>query len=488
MTFSNCVTEGEEEVSLTEGEREGSATTITDEFITPGEILNKLGPRNPFLLSCVLITGLTWTVEAMNGMSTAFITQSCENCSNMVSLVDEYDLRGSRAYISDATITAFMIGNGFGGTFVSKAADRYGRRPVLISCFVMLASLGTLAAFSPSVMVFGILRFMQGIFYTGGALVGWVLGYECTPVKLRFFTSVYFGMAWVTGYCLVTPLAMLAPNWRWLIFFVSVPQLFTATLCYFFVPESLHFLAIERHENVVGDWLKKAGRCHDSVADIDPSTVVSTRQEEPKVSNLFSELWTHKRFLLYTIVLIYLWNCDTFIYFGLSLYSTHFAGNIYLNYLLVGLVEIPAYILSPMAMNRYGRRVVVALTHLLAAGTFFGLVFTPETAWIRTALWALGKFAISCSFMSIYVYASEIFPTNIRNLSIGFCEMMSRIGGILAPYVIVLVGSYLANTTDVGAVVDISNWRCDYVFSTRNSQSTIAIDDTGIVGTTLINE
>lgn len=23
----------------------------------------------------------------------------------------------------------------------------------------------------------------------GGALVGWVLGYECTPVKLRFFTT-----------------------------------------------------------------------------------------------------------------------------------------------------------------------------------------------------------------------------------------------------------------------------------------------------------
>lgn len=45
-------------------------------------------------------------------------------------------------------------------------------------------------------------------------------------------------------------------------------------------------------------------------------------------------------------------NCDTFIYFGLSLYSTHFAGDIYMNYFLVGLVEVPAYILSPIAMNR----------------------------------------------------------------------------------------------------------------------------------------
>uniref|UniRef100_A0A1I7WBZ9 MFS domain-containing protein n=1 Tax=Heterorhabditis bacteriophora TaxID=37862 RepID=A0A1I7WBZ9_HETBA len=58
--------------------------------------------------------------------------------------------------------------------------------------------------------------------------------------------------------------------------------------------------------------------------------------------------------------------------------------------------------------------------------------------WMTISLWMLGKFTISCSFMGVYVYASEIFPTNIRNLSIGFCEMMSRIGGILAPYVAVL--------------------------------------------------
>lgn len=265
-----------------------------------------------------------------------------------------------------------------------------------------------------------------------------MLGYECTPVKLRFFTSVYFGMAWVTGYCLVTPIAMVSSSWRWLIFFVSTPHLITAALCYLLVPESLHFLALDRRDGVVADWLKKAGRCQAGVAAIDPSTVVSTRQPEPEITNLVAELWAHKKFLLYTVVLVYLWNCDTFIYFGLSLYSTHFAGDIYMNYFLVGLVEVPAYILSPIAMNRFGRRIVVASSHLLAAAIFFGLMFTPESAWFQIALWALGKFAISCSFMSIYVYASEIFPTNIRNLSIGFCEMMSRIGGILAPYVIVL--------------------------------------------------
>ncbi|KAK6737117.1 hypothetical protein RB195_019672 [Necator americanus] len=436
MTFKH---ESAEKLSQSEKDwEEVQNPQCTDKLVTPGEILNELGPRNPFLLSSVLITGLTWAVVAMNGMSTAFIVQSCVNCSEMVSLVDEFDLRENRAYISDATTSAFMVGNAIGATFISKAADRYGRKYVLLFCFLMMAFTGAIAAFSPSVVIYGVLRLLQGIFYTGAALVGWVLGYECTPVKLRFFTTVYFGIAWVVGYCLVTPIAMISPSWRWLIFFVSVPHLLTATLCYLFVPESLHFLALERKEYSVGKWLEKATSKQGDLAQIDPKNVVSTLEVQPQAENLFVELWANKVFLLYTLVLIYLWNCDTFIYFGLSLYSTHFAGNIYLNYFLVGLVELPAYILSPMAMNRYGRRIVVASSHLAAAGTFFALVFTLENAWLQTALWAFGKFAISCSFMSLYVYASEIFPTNIRNLSIGFCETMSRIGGILAPYVIAL--------------------------------------------------
>ncbi|KAK6737115.1 hypothetical protein RB195_019672 [Necator americanus] len=409
MTFKH---ESAEKLSQSEKDwEEVQNPQCTDKLVTPGEILNELGPRNPFLLSSVLITGLTWAVVAMNGMSTAFIVQSCVNCSEMVSLVDEFDLRENRAYISDATTSAFMVGNAIGATFISKAADRYGRKYATARDF---------------------------LHSEGAALVGWVLGYECTPVKLRFFTTVYFGIAWVVGYCLVTPIAMISPSWRWLIFFVSVPHLLTATLCYLFVPESLHFLALERKEYSVGKWLEKATSKQGDLAQIDPKNVVSTLEVQPQAENLFVELWANKVFLLYTLVLIYLWNCDTFIYFGLSLYSTHFAGNIYLNYFLVGLVELPAYILSPMAMNRYGRRIVVASSHLAAAGTFFALVFTLENAWLQTALWAFGKFAISCSFMSLYVYASEIFPTNIRNLSIGFCETMSRIGGILAPYVIAL--------------------------------------------------
>ncbi|RCN32006.1 hypothetical protein ANCCAN_22199 [Ancylostoma caninum] len=144
-------------------------------------------------------------------------------------------------------------------------------------------------------------------------------------------------------------------------------------------------------------------------------------------------------------------------------------------------------------MNRYGRRIVVASSHLAAAAIFFALVFSPEDAGVRTALWALGKFAISCSFMSIYVYASEIFPTNIRNLSIGFCEMMSRVGGILAPYVVVLVSasgirSDIPHPADAGAITDITDRRRVVVYTARDAQPSTSIHNKGILSATMMTE
>ncbi|KAL6734798.1 hypothetical protein Aduo_005298 [Ancylostoma duodenale] len=37
--------------------------------------------------------------------------------------------------------------------------------------------------------------------------------------------------------------------------------------------------------------------------------------------------------------------------------------------------------------------------------------------------------------MSLFVYASEVFPTPIRNVSIGLCSVLSRGGAIAAPYI-----------------------------------------------------
>ena len=50
-----------------------------------------------------------------------------------------------------------------------------------------------------------------------------------------------------------------------------------------------------------------------------------------------------------------------------------------------------------------------------------------------------GKFGVFIAFALLYVYTSELFPTEVRNKGLGVSSAAARVGGILAPFVASLV-------------------------------------------------
>ena len=53
----------------------------------------------------------------------------------------------------------------------------------------------------------------------------------------------------------------------------------------------------------------------------------------------------------------------------------------------------------------------------------------------------VGKFGAAAAFAIVYVYASEIFPTDYRGVGVGACSMFARVGGLCAPVIVELVSS-----------------------------------------------
>ena len=51
-----------------------------------------------------------------------------------------------------------------------------------------------------------------------------------------------------------------------------------------------------------------------------------------------------------------------------------------------------------------------------------------------------GKFFITISFTTAYVFAAELFPTVIRNVGVGASSLHARIAAMVAPYMVQLVG------------------------------------------------
>ena len=67
------------------------------------------------------------------------------------------------------------------------------------------------------------------------------------------------------------------------------------------------------------------------------------------------------------------------------------------------------------------------------------MAFLPKTSPnIILVFYLIGKSAAGAGFLLVWVFTAEIFPTNLRSQALGFCSMVSRIFGLVCPFVATL--------------------------------------------------
>ena len=57
----------------------------------------------------------------------------------------------------------------------------------------------------------------------------------------------------------------------------------------------------------------------------------------------------------------------------------------------------------------------------------------------RITLVMIGKLGIASTVLTMYPFSAEIFPTVLRNSGLGLCSMAARTGGLIAPFIDILV-------------------------------------------------
>eukprot|EP00742_Colponemidia_sp_Colp-10_P015202 GILJ01017333.1.p1 GENE.GILJ01017333.1~~GILJ01017333.1.p1 ORF type:complete len:217 (+),score=24.32 GILJ01017333.1:39-653(+) len=129
---------------------------------------------------------------------------------------------------------------------------------------------------------------------------------------------------------------------------------------------------------------------------------------------------------------------------------SNLSGNIYVNGVIAAAVEVPASIVAGVLLDSIGRKKTMFGSVTLAGICCLSFILfnvpadcvhPSATCVEKTALRYLamvGKFGISASFVVIYAYAAELFPTVVRNLGMGISSQAARVGGIIAPLVVLL--------------------------------------------------
>jgi len=341
---------------------------------------------------------------------------------------------------------AGLAGMVVGSLALGAAADRVGRRPILIGATLFFA-LGMFATYwVDSLVHLALLRFFTGVGLGGIMPNAMALAGEYSPRRLRITLMMLVSCGFTAGAMLGGLLtAVIIPNFGWRGVFIvgGILPLVLAAAMAVGLPESMHFLVIRgrRLERVRG-WLRQIA----PHAELDEgSTYVVHEQDEGKVPvrDLFRRGRAEFTLLLWEVTFIAL----VMLYFlsnwlpTLAFGAGASGGEAVLlgTFLQLGGV-IGTLVMGPV-IDRVGflRVLVPAFIVAAVAVTLLGRPGIPFPVLLGIAV--VAGFTVVGILPVLNALAATAYPTTLRSTGIGWSLGIGRIGAIVGP---VLAGVLLA--------------------------------------------
>lgn len=243
------------------------------------------------------------------------------------------------------------------------------------------------------------------------------------------------------GYVFLAIEAYFIRNWRTLTV-ISIFPSFVVLLVFKSIPESPRWLAsqgkIKEAEQILRKIEKENGFQKSEVVFLKTDAKGNTESSQYGMIDLF----THKSICVVTVIMMLIWCVNSMVYYGLALNVKNLGGNLYINFSLASLIELPSYFVTQFLLAKLGRRKGLFCLLLGASVACFLCMFLQlqggqnVAAISITAL--IGRFFISASFAVLYVYSAELFPTVVRNVGMGISSLSARLGGMVAPFIVLL--------------------------------------------------
>ncbi|KAL8563592.1 hypothetical protein ACOMHN_019330 [Nucella lapillus] len=317
-------------------------------------------------------------------------------------------------------------------------ADIIGRKRALMAMVALHAASSIGVAWAPSFVVYVILRCITGFTISGLFLVIFVLGMELVGPKKRMFVGIVVEMFWSCGVMLLGGVAYIVRDWSTLQMIVSLPALLLFSY-WWLIPESPRWLLARGRDAEAEAIIRHAARVNKVEL---PEKLFDTKTfDEVSRQEKFWHVLTSPVLLVRTVILCLNWLVCSMVFYGLSLNSGNLGGSVYINFQLMAVVEIIAYLGCVLLLNRLGRKVVHVACMMLGGGaclsTIFAVLYASDDVqwWLTILLALLGKLGAAAAFAIIYVYSAELFPTLLRNSLMGLTCLCARLGGMISPYI-----------------------------------------------------
>ncbi|XP_033740181.1 organic cation transporter protein-like [Pecten maximus] len=329
----------------------------------------------------------------------------------------------------------------FGGVLVGaiglgSLSDIIGRKKTLYLSFLLLLGSTLGVAWAPDFITFCILRFLVGTACAGMFMTAFVIGMELVGPSKRVWAGIVIEYFFALGLVILGGVGYAFREWKWTEITCSAPAALFL-LYWWFIPESPRWLISQGKIEEANKIIQKAAKVNKVTI---PEKILNADSiEEPETGRLW-HLFTSRVLLFRTLIIFFNWAVVSMVYYGLSLNTGNLGGDFYVNFLLSGLVEFPAYTLCLVLLDRVGRRILHAACMILGGVacivTLFPMIYADESLQpITVTLAMLGKVGAAAAFAVIYVWSAELYPTVVRNAGMGASSSCARIGGMIAPYI-----------------------------------------------------
>jgi AAHS family 4-hydroxybenzoate transporter-like MFS transporter len=345
-----------------------------------------------------------------------------------------------------------LVGLMLGALTLGPVADRFGRKPVIVTCTLFFGLLTLATAFAHSANSLTVLRFLASMGFGGTMPNAIALTAEYAPHRRRgtMITIMFCGFpigAVVGG--LVSSKAIPVYGWESVFIAGGVLPLLLVPALMIWLPESVRFLAAQ---------IGGAKQASALLNRIDSHAVIGFSASPPRptgpstragIGALFAERQVAGTLLLWTaffcnlLVLYFLinWLPSVLQRAGVSLERAILATA------LLNAGGVVGGLAFSWIIDRFGPRMVLTLAYLGAAVLVSAIGIEWNSAATTYGIIAAAGFCVIGAQFGMNALAAEYYPTSLRSTGVGAALGIGRVGAMMGP----LVGGVLISL-DLGTM------------------------------------
>jgi benzoate transport len=331
-----------------------------------------------------------------------------------------------------------LVGMAIGSIFLGGVADKIGRRSTMLGCLVVMTVGMFMATTVKGVIDLSIWRVITGLGIGGMLAAINAVAAEFSNAKRRNLSVSLMAIGYPVGAVIggtITAQLLQSNDWRSVFYFGSAVTAAFIPLVYFFVPESVHWLALKQPAGAlekINQTFRRMG-----LATIEALPTLSADARKRSVGAIFASG------LVLTTVLVtiaYFFHITTF-YFMLKwvpkiVVDMGFVASSAAGVLVWANVggATGGAVLGLLTL-RFGVKGLTVAVMLLGSVMVALFGRSPPDLNKLSLICACAGFFTNAGIVGMYAIFAQAFPTHVRAFGTGFAIGVGRGGSVLAPII-----------------------------------------------------